>query len=82
MENFIFCAVYIHQVPTKHPQEKTLDPRKYPREKIWTHEIPTRKKFGPMKYPQRYDGTMALDLRDPRWYVGTEGTNASKSVGT
>ena len=35
-----------------------------------------------MKYPQRYDGTMALDLRDPRWYVGTEGTNASKSVGT
>ena len=53
MENFIFCAVYIHQVPTKHPQEKTLDPRKYPREKIWTHEIPTRKKFGPTKYPRK-----------------------------
>ena len=39
MENFIFCAVYIHQVPTKLPQEK-----------LWTHENTHEKKYGPTKY--------------------------------
>lgn len=43
--------------------------------KFWTHKILTRKKFGPTKYPrkqildpQRHDGAMAQDLRDPRWH--------------
>ena len=40
---FLICHLYIHEVPTKYPREKSLDLRKYPPEKIWTHNIPTRK---------------------------------------
>ena len=31
---------------------KKIGPAKYPREKIWTHEIPTIKIFEPTKYPR------------------------------
>ena len=42
--------------------------------KFWTHEIPTRKYFGPTKYAREkildprntHDGRMALDPQDPR----------------
>ena len=48
--------------PTKYPREKFMDPQnthekkfrtqENPREKFWTHEIPTRTNFGPTKYPR------------------------------
>ena len=60
MKNFIFCAVYIHEVPRNIHEKKTLDPQKYRWEKIWTHEITTRKKF-----LLTHEGTKA------RWHDGT-----------
>ena len=47
--------------------------------KFRTHAIPVRKNFGPTKYLREklrtheknfwiHEGTMARDLRDPRWY--------------
>ena len=54
---------------------KILDSRNTREKEFWTHEIPTRKKLRPTKYPQekfldprRHDGTVAPDSRDPRWY--------------
>ena len=45
---------------------KILDPQNTHEKKLCSHEIPARKNFGPTKYPQRHDGTMVLDPRDPR----------------
>ena len=53
----------------KYPREKIWDPRNTHEKKIGTHEIPTRRNFGPTKYPQRHDGTMALDPQDPRGHA-------------
>ena len=39
---------------------------------VCTHEIPTRKNFGTMKYLPRHDGTMALDPQDRRWHMTHE----------
>ena len=36
----------------KYPRENILDPRNAHKKKIWTHEIHTRKYFGPTKYPR------------------------------
>ena len=58
--------------PTKYSQEKTLNPLNIHEKKFGTHEIPTRKNLGSTKYPQRHDGTMALDARDPRWHTNHE----------
>ena len=52
--------------------KKKIEPPNAHKKKIWTQEIPTRKKCGSTKYLQRYDGTMALDLRDLRWSVTHE----------
>ena len=38
--------------PTKHPSEKSSDPRSTREKKSWTHKIPTSKTFGTIKYPQ------------------------------
>ena len=52
--------------------------------KNWTHEIPTRRNFGPTKYPRenildpqnthegKYVGMMVLDTQDPSWYANQE----------
>ena len=61
----------------RNTHEKNFGPTKYLREKILdrrstherTHEIPTRKDFGPTKYPRRHDGAMTLYPRDARWRV-------------
>ena len=69
MKNFIFCAVYIHEVPTKHPREKNFGPTK----------IPTRKNLDPWNThkkkiftdPQRHEGSVAWwheALRDLWWH--------------
>ena len=66
--------------PTKYPREKVWDLGNTHEKKIGTHEkkfevheIPTRNYFGLTKYPrekfsdpQRHDGTVAFDPRDPR----------------
>ena len=64
---FLICHLYIHEVPTKHPREKSLDLRKYPPEKIWTHNIPIypREKI---RDQRRYGSTMARRLRDSQWH--------------
>ena len=77
---FLIPHLYILQVPTKHTREKILDPRKYPQEKTWTHEIPTKKSFRPTKYPWE----KPLDPRNTheknygptkaRWHDGTKPT--------
>ena len=48
---------------------KTLDSQNTRQKNFRTHEITTRKSFGPTKYPRRHDGTMTLDLRDARGRV-------------
>ena len=55
----------------KHPREKISDSPNTHRKKIYTHEIPTRKIFGPTKYQRRHDreqnGTRLTKLTiDPR----------------
>ena len=53
----------------KHAREKILHPQKYPREKIWTHEISTRKNFGPRNtHEKSYGPTKA------RWHDATKPT--------
>ena len=48
---FIFILhLCILELPTKHPREKFLDPQSTHEKKFWTHEIPTRKNFGPTTY--------------------------------
>ena len=42
-----------------------MDPRNTHEKIFWTHEIPTRKIFGPTKAP-RHDGTKPTITRDPR----------------
>ena len=42
----------IHQLPTKHPREKVLEPRNIYEKKFWTHKIPTRKNLEPTKFTQ------------------------------
>ena len=42
------------------PREKIWEPQNTHKNIFWTYEIPTRKSFGPMKYPWRHDGTTAL----------------------
>ena len=71
----LISHLYIHEVPTKHPREKILVPRNIHEKKIRTHEISTRRNFGPTKYPReknsdprRHGDTMARDPRDPRWH--------------
>ena len=55
--------LYIHELPkkyapeqnfrlTKDSREKILDPRNNHEKKFCNHEIPTRKNFGPTKYPR------------------------------
>ena len=70
---FLIPHSYIHEVPMKLPQEIILDPRKYPQEKIWTQEMPTKKRFRPTKYPRE----KILDPRnthEARWHDGTRPT--------
>ena len=38
--------------PTKHPSEKSSDPRSTREKKFRTHKTPMRKNLGPIKYPQ------------------------------
>ena len=49
----------------KYPREKILDPQNTHKNKFWTHKTPTRKNFGPTKYPQiffwTHVGTMTQD---------------------
>ena len=60
---FDFFKVVFGKIgPTKFPQVKIVDPRNTHKKKFWIHEIPTRKYFGPTKYPRRHDGTVALDF--------------------
>ena len=64
------------------PTWKNIEPTKHPREKILDSWIPTRKhsdpviftikNLGPTKYPQRRDGTIALDPRDSQWHTTHE----------
>ena len=49
----LISYLYIHEVPTKHPWEKNLDPRNNHKKKFQPHEIPTRKNFGPTKYHEK-----------------------------
>ena len=64
------------------PHEKILNPQNTHEKKFWTHEYPlenisdpvifTIKNLGPTKYPQRRDGTIALDPRDSQWHTTHE----------
>ena len=51
-----FCATFFHVANTRKlqncPQDKILNPQNTHQKKFGTHEIPTRKNCGPMKYPQ------------------------------
>ena len=51
-----FCATFFHVANTRRlqncPQDKILNPQNTHWKKFGTHEIPTRKNCGPMKYPQ------------------------------
>ena len=61
-------------------EKKILDPRKYPREKTWTHEIPTKKSFKPTKYPRektldpRNTHEKYYETTKARWHDGTKPT--------
>ena len=57
----------IHEVPTKHPRGKILDPRNIHEKKFWTHEITMRKNLD----PQRHGGTMAQDPQNLAYYIET-----------
>ena len=65
-------TILTHKIPMReyfgltNTHEKILDAPNTHKKKFWTHEILTRKNFGPTKYPQRHDGSMALNPRDPR----------------
>ena len=50
----------------KYPRKRNLDPRNTHGKISWRHETPTRRNLWPTKYPERHDGTMALDPQDPR----------------
>ena len=50
-----FC---IHKVPTNYRQEKNLNQQNTHEKRFWTHKIPTRKDFVPMKYALTHDGTI------------------------
>ena len=66
---FDFFKVVFGKIgPTKFPQEKIVYPRNTYKKNFWIHKMPTRKYFGPTKYPRRHDGTVALDSQGPRWH--------------
>ena len=46
------------------PSRKNLNPRNTHEKWFRTHEISTRKTFGPKKHPRRHEGSMALNPRD------------------
>ena len=48
---FLFLTYTLTRYLRNIYKKKFLNPRRYPREKVWTHEIPTRKNFRPTKYP-------------------------------
>ena len=63
----LLTYIFTRQLRNIH-EKKSLDPRKYPRvkfwtheKKLWTHEIPTRKKL------RTHEGTA------PRWHEAHEG---------
>ena len=60
-----------HLEPTNYPREEILDPRNTHEKKLWTHKVPMRKKFGPVKYqrqknlrPTKYPSEIILDPRN------------------
>ena len=56
---FLFLTYIFTRYLRNIHKKKTLNPRKHPRGKVWTHKIPTRKNFAPTKYPRE-------KMRDPR----------------
>ena len=58
---------------------KSFGPMKYLRGKIWTHEIPTRKKLGPPKNPRGKISDPQINQKyfchtKARWHDGTRPT--------
>ena len=51
---------------------KKFEPTKHSEKNFCTYNLPTRKDFGPTKYPLSHNGNMTRDpwdSRDPQWYA-------------
>ena len=49
--HFFFTDLYVHEIPTKHPEEKKLELTTHIREKTLDPQNIQKKKFGLTKYP-------------------------------